>query len=476
MDLGTSAPAPSVTSSPGSLARALARLERTFSGQLVRRESEGYEQHRRVWNGSIDRRPALIARCVQASDVVAALRFARESEAPIAVRSGGHSFPGFSVCDDGVVIDLRSMNRIAIDADARLVRAQAGVLLGELDRATQAIGMAVPLGAVSHTGVAGLTLGGGIGWLMRKHGLTVDQLMSVEVVTADGRSVTASESVNSDLFWGVRGGGGNFGIVTEFTFHLNPVGPTVLAGLLLWPLERGHDVMRFYRDWCRDAPDDLTTAFVLRRAPAVDLVPRELHGRAVVGVVACWSGPLDVGEDAIEPMRRFGPPVLDLVGPRPFVELQSMLDPSFPHGLWAYVRSCNVAELSDAVIDVSLDHAARLVSPRSTVTIWQLGGAVARVARGATAFGDRSSPHTFNITGATDSADGFDQERAWVRAHWAGLTAAHTAGVYANFLMEEGEDRIRQAHGQDSYARLKVIKRAYDPDNVFRRNQNIDPA
>jgi FAD/FMN-containing dehydrogenase len=456
-------------------ATAVVRLQRSFLGELVRPGDPSYDQSRKVWNGSIDRHPALVARCTGVPDVIAALAFARRTGLVVAVRSGGHSFPGLSVCDGGMVIDLRSMNRIRVDPDAGTVRAQAGVLLGELDRATQAFGMAVPTGSVTDTGLAGLTLGGGFGWLMRKYGLTIDSLLSVEVVTADGDIVHASEAENSDLFWGVRGGGGNFGIVTEFEYRLHAVGPTVLSGLLLWPLDDGPQVVRFYREWADSAPDELTSALVLRRAPAVDLIPESLHGRPVVGVACCWAGQLDPGESELAPMRGFGSHVVDLVASRAFVEHQAMLDPAFPPGIWIYSKATDLKVLSDDALDVMLDHATRIASPRSGIIAWQLGGAVAGVGELDTPFGSRSSGFLVDILGATDSADGFEQERDWARACWTAL-APHHAGVYVNWLMEEGEHRVREAYGEQRYTRLQALKRRYDPENVFRLNQNIRPT
>lgn len=456
-------------------ATAVVRLQRLFRGELVQPGDPSYDESRKVWNGSIDRYPALIAHCRGVPDVIAALSFARRTGLVVAVRSGGHSFPGLSVCDGGMVIDLRSMNQIHVDPDAGTVRAQAGVLLGELDRATQAFGMAVPTGSVTHTGLAGLTLGGGFGWLMRKYGLTIDSLLSVEVVTADGDVVYASEAENQDLFWGVRGGGGNFGIVTEFEYRLHAVGPTVLSGLLLWPLDDGSQVVRFYREWAESAPGELTTALVLRRAPAVDLVPEVLHGQAVVGVACCWAGQLDRGESALAPMRRFGSHVVDLIAPRAFVEQQAMLDPAFPPGIWIYSKATDISALPDDALDVLLDHAARIASPRSGIIAWQLGGAVAAVGEPETPFGSRSSGFLVDILGATDSADGFEQERDWARACWTAL-APHHAGVYVNWLMEEGEQRVREAYGEPRYERLQTLKRRYDPENVFRLNQNIRPT
>jgi FAD/FMN-containing dehydrogenase len=453
---------------------AFARLEGSFRGELVRPGDPSYDLHRKVWNGSIDRRPALIARCVGVPDVIAALAFARRAGLVVAVRSGGHSFPGLSVCDGGVVIDLGSMKQIRVDPDAGTVRVQAGVTLGELDRATQAFGLAVPTGSVTHTGLAGLTLGGGFGWLMRKHGLTIDQLLSVEIVTADGKVSHASEAAYPDLFWGVRGGGGNFGIVTEFEYRLHAVGPTVLSGLLLWPMDEGPQVARFYRDWASSAPDELTTALLLRRAPAVDLVPQALHGQPVVGVVCCWAGPLDRGERILEPMRRFGSSALDLTAPRAFVDHQALLDPSFPPGIWVHSKATDVRALSDDVLSILLEHAARVTSPRSAIIAWQLGGAVALVGQLETPFGGRSSGYLVDIVGVTDSEEGFNKERDWARDCWSAL-APHHAGVYVNWLMEEGERRVREAYGE-RYQRLQVLKRRYDPENVFRLNQNIRPA
>jgi FAD/FMN-containing dehydrogenase len=446
-----------------------------FTGDVVGRDSPSYDQDRAVWNGSIDRYPELIARCGGVADVQAAVRFGRRTGLEIAVRGGGHSFPGWSVVDDGLVIDLGPMKAVRVDPDARTVRVQAGVLLGEMDRATQAFGMAVPTGAVTHTGVAGLTLGGGIGWLMRKHGLAIDQLRAVDLVTAHGRRVTASRDHHAELFWGLRGGGGNFGIVTDFEFDLHPVGPTVLSGLVLWPFEDARAVSEVYRDWCANAPDELTTALVMRKAPALERIPEDLHGRLVVGVLCCWAGPLETGERVLEPMRRFGSPAVDLTAERPFVDHQALLDASYPHGIWVYVRACDVDELTDDVMDVALDHAARIGSPRSSVVVWQLGGAVADVAADETAFGSRDSGFVINISGITADAEGFEQERAWARAYWAAL-APHHAGAYVNFLMDEGQQRVREVYGPARYARLQTLKTTYDPDNVLHRNQNIPPG
>src|SRR6266581_1347731 len=423
---------------------ALSALRMGFHGELVERGDPTYEERRKIWNGSIDRYPALIARCTGVADVMAAVKFARGTDLPVAVRSGGHSFPGQSTCDDGIVIDLSPMKGIRIDPEARTVSAQAGVLLGELDQATQAFG------------------------------LTVDQLLSVDMVTANGELVKASDSENPDLFWGIRGAGGNFGIVTEFTFRLNPVGPTVLAGPIFWPMDESGQVLRFYRDWITDAPDDLTTIVVHRRIPPLPAIPKEFHGKPVVTVMSCYAGPIEEGAKVMRPMREFGSPFLDLCKPKPFVAHQSMLDPSFPPGWWYYFRSADLAELSDGVIDIVASRALQMTSPLTAFPIFQLGGALRRVGEDETAFNGRGAGHTININATTATEKGFDEEREWSRNFWTALKPYQTS-VYVNFLMDEGEERIRQAYGPKRYDRLKALKRKYDPDNFFRINQNISP-
>ena len=453
---------------------ALDELRASFRGELVRPTDPTYDAHRKVWNGSIDRHPALIARCAGVADVIAAVQFAREAGAVVAVRGGGHSFPGHSVCDGGVLIDLGPMRGIRVDPEARTARVQAGVLWGELDRETQAFGLATTGGIVTHTGVAGLTLGGGIGWLQRKHGLTIDRLLSVDLVTADGQFVKASASENSDLFWGVRGAGGNFGIVTEFEFRLDPLGPTVLAGPIIWPIEESPKVLRFYRDWIAEAPDELMTIVVQRKLLPLPFLPPELHGQLVLSIGCCYAGAAEKGEEVVRPLRQFGSPLLDLCKPKPYLTHQAMFDATFPHGWWYYVRSCDVAELGDDVIDVMVEHGSRIVSPVTSVALWQMGGAVRRVGESETAFNNRDAGFTFNINGNSKTAEGFDAERAWARTYWSALEPHHTS-VYVNFLMDQGEEAIRLAYGPDKYDRLKALKRRYDPDNFFRLNQNIPP-
>jgi hypothetical protein len=442
--------------------RAVDELATSFGGALIRPHDATYDDQRRIWNGSIDRRPALIAHCTGVADVISAVRFAREHEQLAAVRSGRHSYPGLGVCDAGMVIDLGQMKGIRVDPAARTARAQAGALLGDLDRETQAFGLAVPAGIVTHTGLAGLTLGGGVGWLERKYGLTIDQLLSVDVVTAEGEFLRASEEENADLFWGVRGGGGNFGIVTEFEFRLNPVGPTVLAGPIMWAMEDSPNVLRFYREWIKEVPDELTT------------IVEEFHGKHVVVVGTCYAGPVEDGESVLKPLREFGSPLLDGCVPMPFTKHQAILDPSFPHGWWYYIRSCNLAELTDEVIETLVDHGLRIASPVTVFSIFHLGGAVALVGEDETAFGGRDAGHTVNVIGITVTGEGFEQEREWARGLWTGLQPHHQ-NVYVNFLMEEGKDRIREAYGGAKYDRLTALKRKYDPNNFFRLNQNIPP-
>ena len=457
-----------------SVAAATPRNGIALRGQLIAPDHPGYDAARQIWNGSIHRYPALIARCAGVADVLSAVRYARASELPVAVRGGGHSFPGLSVADGALVVDLSLMKGIRVDPETRLARVQAGVLLGELDRETQAFGLAVPSGIVSHTGVAGLTLGGGIGWIMRKYGLSIDQLVSVDLVTATGEFVRASAEQNADLFWGLRGGGGNFGIVTEFEFRCVPMGTQVLAGPIVWPMEKSAEVLRFYREWIRQAPDELMTIVIHRKAPPLDFIPPEFRGKPVIVVVCCWVGDPDEGERVLGPLRRFSSPVVDVCQPKPYLAHQEMFDPAFPHGRWYYFKSCDVAELTDDIIDITAEHSLRISSPLTSFPIWQGGGAVSRVSPEESAFNGRTAGFTYNIGACTETRDGFEEEREWVRDFWAALAPWHE-GVYVNFLGDEGPDRVRQAYGPDKYDRLQALKRKYDPENFFRFNQNIPP-
>jgi hypothetical protein len=455
-------------------ATALAELHGGFRGEIVGRDDPAYDAHRQVWNGSIDRRPGLIARCAGVADVIAAVNLCRKHGLPVAVRSGGHSFPGLSVADDAFLIDLSLMKGVRVDPVARTARVQAGVLLGELDRETQAFGLAAPSGIVTHTGVAGLTLGGGIGWLMRKHGLSIDRLRRVDLVTADGELVRASADENADLFWGVRGGGGNFGIVTEFEFRCVPLGTQILGGPIIWPMTESGNLLRFYRDWVAEAPDELMTIVIHRKAPPLPIIPEDVHGKPVVMVVPCWVGDVEEGERFLKPLREFGPPIADVCTVKPYLAHQAMLDPSFVPGRWYYFKSCDVAELTDEVIDITMERSLQIESPLTSFPIWQMGGAVARVGDEETAFNGRTAAFTYNIGACTETGEGFERERDWVRSFWDALEPWHQ-GVYVNFLGDEGSERVRQSYGPEKYDRLQALKRKYDPDNFFRINQNIDP-
>jgi FAD/FMN-containing dehydrogenase len=441
------------------------------TGELITPADSGYDEARKIWNGAIDRRPALIARCREVADVVAALRLARERELPIAVRGGGHGVGGSAVCDDGIVIDLSPMNAVTVDADARTARAGGGALWGDFDAATQAHGLATVGGIVTHTGIAGLTLGGGIGWLMRAHGATVDNLLGAEVVTVDGSVVTADE----DLLYGLRGGGGNFGVVTTFEYRLHEVGPTVLAGPIYYALEDGPEVLRFFRDFIAGAPDELTTIVNLRQAPPLPVLPPELHGRPVVAIAACWAGDPDVGERALAPLRAFGAPLIDLIAPRPYVQLQAMFNPAVPHGWHYYWKSWETPPLTDAAIDTLVARAAAITSPRSYIIVFQLGGAMTRPPYD-TAFGQRGEGHDVNIN-AVWLADDPDAERhvRWTRDTYDALEPHGAGRAYVNFMGDEGAARVRAAYGPETYARLAALKRAYDPENLLRLNQNVAP-
>jgi FAD/FMN-containing dehydrogenase len=452
-------------------------LSGAFGGELLRPGDSGYDAARRIWNGAIDRRPACIARCHGVADVVAAVRFARERDLEVAIRSGGHNVAGHASCDGGLVIDLSAMKGIRVDPLARTARAQSGVLWGELDRETQLFGLATVGGVVTHTGIAGLTLGGGIGWLMRKYGATVDNLLSVDLVTAEGELLTVSESENPGLFWGVRGGGGNFGIVTSFEYRLHPVGPLVLAGPVFYPLERARQVLRLYREFAATAPDELTTIVNLREAPPVAFLPEELHGKPIVMVGACYAGAPEEGIDVVRPLKELGRPIVDLLEPRRYVELQSMFDASVPHGWHYYWRSVELPPLSDGAIETLIGHAATITSPRSYCIVFQLGGALARVPEHATAFNQRRAAHNLNINAVwTEPDPGCEQHIAWARNFFDAIRPQASHGVYVNFLGDEGPERVRHAYGDANYERLVELKRSYDPTNFFHRNQNVNPA
>jgi FAD/FMN-containing dehydrogenase len=454
---------------------AVAALRSRFRGELIQPGDEIYDSARRIWNGAIDRHPALVARATGVADVQAAVRFAREQSLPLAVRGGGHNVAGTAVCDGGLVLDCSPMKAVWVDPVARTARAQAGLLWGELDRETQVFGLATTGGIISHTGIAGLTLGGGLGWLMRKHGLACDNLLSADVVTADGECLRASEREHGDLFWGLRGGGGNFGVVSSFDYRLHPVGPTVLAGPILYPAEEARAVLGAYRDCLADMPDEMTTIVILRTAPPAPFLPPEIHGRPVVVVAACYAGRIEDGERAVAPLRRLGEPLVDLLRPTPYVAHQGMFDPTAPHGLGYYWKSEYLAALSDEAIEVLIEHAWRATTPMSYTIMFHLGGAVARTDPEASAFEDRRAGHAVVVDAVwSDPADA-DAAVAWARGFWQRLGPVSSGRIYVNFLGEEGPDRVRAAFGATKYERLRALKGKYDPTNFFRLNQNIAP-
>ena len=450
-------------------------LRAGFRGALLRPGEEGYDEARRVWNGAVDRRPGLIARCAGADDVAAAVRFANHHDLEVSVRGGGHSIAGLSVCEGGLMIDLAHMKAIQVDPQARTASAAGGVLWGELDRATQAHGLATTGGVISHTGIGGLTLGGGLGHLMRKHGLTVDNLRSVDLVTAEGelRHVTAQS--DPDLFWGLRGGGGNFGIATRFEYQLHPVGPMVLGGPILWPLDDAAQVMATVREVAPNAPDELGISVAIVPAPPAPFVPPDQFGRPSMALILVWAGDPDEGVKAMEPLRKIGSPIADVVRPTPYVALQSMLDASAPHGRRYYWKAHKLPSLTDEVIDIFLGAMRATSSPFAQINGWAVGGAVSRVADDATAVGDRHEGFEMSITvGWAPSDTDPDRHKTWVRDAWEALRP-YGEGVYANFISDEGTSGVQYAYG-DRLQRLQELKASYDPDNFFHLNNNIAPS
>jgi FAD/FMN-containing dehydrogenase len=450
-------------------------LAAAFRGRVLTRESAGYDQARTIWNAMIDRRPALILSCTSAADVQQAVTFAATRRLLVSIRGGGHNIAGNAVCTDGLMIDLSPMTGVEVDPNARRARVQPGVTLGAFDAETQKHALATPLGINSTTGIAGLTLGGGFGWLTRKHGLTVDNLLGAEIVTADGDVRRVSDRDDPDLFWAIRGGGGNFGVVTSFEFRLHPVGPQVLAGLIVHPFEDTPAVVRHYRSFVASAPEDLTCWLVFRKAPPLPFLPESWHGREVAVIAVVYAGDVTQGERLIEPLRRFGKPVGEHLGPVPYVGFQQAFDPLLTPGVRNYWKSHDFRAVSDAVIDGVVDFASRLPTPHCEIFIGQLGGAAARVAPDAMAFGRRDAEFVMNVH--TRWEDAADDERciAWARELFDAMAPHAMGSVYVNFMPEDEQDRVPAAFGAN-YARLAAIKAKYDPGNLFRMNQNIQPA
>jgi len=450
-----------------------------FRGQLITVGQSDYDTVRAVWNGAVDRRPRLIARCSGSADVAAAVRFARDHDLEIAVRGGGHNVAGTAVCDEGIVIDLSMMRAVSVDATRRTAAVHGGALWGDVDHETQAHGLATAGGIVGHTGVAGLTLGGGLGWLMRKHGLTVDNLLAADVVTAEGSIIRASADEHPDLFWALRGGGGNFGVVTSFRFALHPVGPTVMAGPVFWAADDTIDVLRFYRDFVAGAPDELGTVVRLGTVPPFPAIPEDFHWRPAIAVASCYAGDVEEGERAVRDLRRFGTPLVDLVEPKPYVAHQGAIDETVPHGWHYYWKATNLTGLSNAVISVVADHAYTASSPRSYAVMFHMGGAVSRILHDATAYAGRDVAHNIVIEGVwlpEESGQHATAETAWARGFLDALEP-HREGVYVNFLdSDDDTSRVREAYGDRIYRRLAGVKAKYDPDNAFHHNKNIPPG
>jgi FAD/FMN-containing dehydrogenase len=445
-----------------------------FRGPVLGPDAAEYEETRKIWNAMIDRRPGLIVRCTGTTDVVAAVRFARQHQFLVSVRGGGHNIAGLAVCDGGLMIDLSLMRGVWVDTKGRTARAQAGCTLGDVDRETQLHGLAAVLGFVSATGIAGLTVGGGFGYLTRRHGWTCDNLVSMEVVTAQGQAVRVSADENADLFWALRGGSGNFGIVTSFEYKLYPVGPEILGGAIAWRAEDAKEVLAFYREFTAKTPRDTTCVAVLRIAPPAPWLPKEIHGKPIVAIFVCHSGSIEDGEKVVAPLRAFGRPVADIVTRRPYTQMQSLLDATQPKGRRYYWKSHYLSAIDPKAIDVVIDHATRLPSPHSAIIFFQLQGALGELPAGHSPAGNRDADYVLNIAGSWENAADDALNLRWSRDCFEATRTFSTGGVYINFLTEEeGRERIEAAYGKPILERLATLKKKFDPDNLFRHTKNI---
>lgn len=449
-------------------------LKDSLRGELIEPGEAEYDAARKVYNAMIDRHPRLIVRCRDVADVITAVNFARDNDLLLAIRGGGHNAGGLGICDDGLVIDLSHMKGVRVDPEARTVRVEGGCVWGDVDHATHAFGLATPSGIISTTGVAGLTLGGGIGHLTRRCGLSVDNLLEADLVLADGSFVTTNAENNPDLYWAIRGGGGNFGVVTSFLFRLYPI-DTVYAGPMFWELEQAADMMRWYRDFITRAPEELNGFFAFLVVPPGPPFPEHLHNRKVCGIVWCYTGPLEQAETTFAPIRGFKAPLLDLVGELPHPALQGMFDPIFPPGLQWYWKADFVNELSDEAIALNVQYGSAIPTMQSTVHFYPINGAAHRAGRHDTAFSFREATWAQVIVGVDPDPANNDRIIAWAREYWNALHPFSAGGAYVNFMMEEGNDRITATY-RDNYERLVAIKNKYDPTNLFRVNQNIKPS
>jgi FAD/FMN-containing dehydrogenase len=454
----------------------LESLRSQLRGALCYPGDPGYEQARTIWNAMVDRRPAAVIRAAGTADVMRAVGVAREHRLRLSIRAGGHNIAGSAVCDGGLMLDLSGMKSVRIDPSSRTARVEPGVTLAEFDKEAQAFGLATPLGINSTTGVAGLTLGGGFGWLSRKFGLSVDNLLSADVVLAKGALVHASPKENEDLFWAIRGGGGNFGVVTSFEFRLHPVGPEVLAGLIVHPFSNAKKLLQGYRRVAMSAPDDLTCWVVMRKAPPLPFLPSEVHGKEVLVLAACYAGDPEKGQSALAPLRALGQPIADVIGPAPYVAWQQALDPLLTPGRRNYWKSHDFIEIGDAAIDQVIDSVGRLPSPECEIIVAQLGGAVNRVAASATAYPHRDVNFVMNVHTRWGDASQDQACIGWARDFFGRMAPHATGGVYVNFMPEDEAQRVSGGAYGPNYERLAKLKAKYDPDNLFRQNQNIRPA
>jgi FAD/FMN-containing dehydrogenase len=450
------------------------QLKGDIKGEIVLPVDASYDEVREIWNGMIDRRPAVIVQCQGADDVVHALAFARKNDLDISIRGAGHNIAGNAICDDGLMIDLSTMKNVRVDADRRRAYVEPGATLGVFDAAVQAHGLATPVGINSTTGLAGLTVGGGFGWLTRKYGMTVDNLISVEMVTVDGARVRASEDENADIFWAIRGGGGNFGVVTQFEFKLYPVGPEILAGLIVFPFDQAKQVLTKYREFVESAPEELNVWVVLRQAPPLPFLPEDVHGKEVVVLPIFYGGDIEKGQKLIEPLRGFGDAHGEHIGAQPYVDWQQAFDPLLTPGARNYWKSHNFTKLSDAALDSIIEFAGKLPSSQCEIFIGLIAGAPNRVAPDAMAYGHRDAKFVLNVHARWDDARDDDTCITWAREFFKSSAPYASAGAYVNFMTEEEGDRVATAYGAN-FARLVEIKKKYDPENILHLNQNIKP-
>jgi FAD/FMN-containing dehydrogenase len=447
-------------------------LKSKVKGQIVLPDDPNYNEVREIWNAMIDRKPAVIVQCAEVDDVLHALSYARENGLEISIRGGGHNIAGSALCDNGVLIDFSNMTNVRVDAEKRRAYVEPGATLGDFDKAVQAHGLATPVGINSITGIAGLTLGGGLGWLNRKHGMTVDNLVSADMITANGRKIHVSEDENADLFWAIRGGGGNFGVVTQFEFKLHPVGPEILAGLLVFPIDQAKRVLQKHREFVKTAPDELNIWVVIRKAPPLPFLPEDVHGKEVVVLAIFYAGDIAEGEKLIDPLRSFGDPYGEHIGAQPYIQWQQAFDPLLTSGARNYWKSHNLTELSDGLLDSIIEFAGKLPSPHCEIFLPLMSGAANRVPSNAMAYGHRDVQFVLNVHGRWDDAAQDESCISWAREFFKASAPFASTGAYVNFMSGDEDGRVAAAYGVN-YDRLKQIKQKYDPENIFHNNQNI---